>query len=67
MQPDQVGGDSPVSEDRGSSCGKLAKFWWAAKDSNLLPQRYQHCALPDELHPENLWWDRWESNPLPSA
>src|SRR4029077_6622860 len=42
--------------------------WWAAVDSNHLPPRYQHGALPDELaarsSPRN-WQGRKDSNPQP--
>src|SRR5213080_4341658 len=40
--------------------------WWAAVDSNHLPPRYQHGALPDELAARN-WQGRKDSNPRPSV
>ena len=33
----------------GSHCGKPVELTWAAVDSNHLPPRYQHGALPVEL------------------
>src|SRR3989442_1001758 len=33
---------------------KLDEFWWAAVDSNHLPPRYQHGALPVELAAHGL-------------
>src|SRR5207302_601027 len=40
--------------------------WWAAVDSNHLPPRYQHGALPVELA-ARLWQGRKDSNPRPSV
>ena len=37
--------------------------WWAAVDSNHLPPRYQHGALPVELAAQRL---QGETNPRPS-
>src|SRR5438105_4049108 len=41
--------------------------WWAAMDSNHLPRRYQHRALPVELAAPRTWQGRKDSNPRPSV
>ena len=38
-----------------------ASAWWAAVDSNHLPPRYQHGALPVELAAHGLGKDRARS------
>ena len=48
----------------------VASWWWAAVDSNHLPPRYQHGALPVELAAQVLgvhWQGRKDSNPRPSV
>src|SRR5215469_4052154 len=40
-----------------------SKRWWAAVDSNHLPPRYQHGALPVELAAHAMWQGRKDSNP----
>ena len=41
--------------------------WWAAMDSNHLPRRYQHRALPVELAAPGEWQGRKDLNPRPSV
>src|SRR5438876_621566 len=38
----------------GSRYGMAAELWWAAVDSNHVPPRYQHGALPVELAAQGL-------------
>src|SRR5467141_4077239 len=47
----------PVVHDVRALYRKVAlpkRLWWAAVDSNHLPPRYQHGALPVELAAQNL-------------
>ena len=34
-------------------------WWWAQKDSNLLPPRYQHDALPSELWAQKFFVEKF--------
>jgi hypothetical protein len=47
---------------------RIQEPWWAAVDSNHLPPRYQHGALPVELAARRgSWQGRKDSNPRPSV
>lgn len=50
-----------------SGVAEFRNRWWAAVDSNHLPPRYQHGALPVELAALAGWQGRKDSNPRPSV